>query len=62
MSFWTGFMFGFPTILSYIVVALSLRYPRVLASHAEAQTFGDLSVAAAVISQFIGTLRVTKLW
>ena len=54
LSFWTGFLFGFPTILSYIIVALSLRYGSALDVSFSDASFGTLSVAASTISQFIG--------
>jgi hypothetical protein len=53
MSFWTGFMFGFPTLLSYIVLALALQYRRVLGSHVSG-SFGDLYTYSSVVSQFVG--------
>ena len=56
LSFWTGFLFGFPTVLAYIIVALSLRYSGSLDSKDALSTFGSLSVAAASISQFIGAV------
>ncbi len=53
LSFWNGFQFSFPAVLSYIGVAVMLRYG-LISHHGGAVTPGDLAVASSVIVSFIG--------
>ena len=58
LSVWNGFQFSFPTLLSYVAVAIMLRMGSTSFLNPygdQVITPGDLAVASGVIAGFIST-------